>query len=244
MLVDKKKRIERFYLERARLLYSGFPQGHVENFENPDFRVLTPEFKLGIELTQLYQPASKGKYPPREVETFRKKVIRRAAEIYVGQSNSPVDVLVFFSSHPTSNQDQDALSKAIAEIVRNKNQNVTFIVDRRKAGCNLPAGVELIRVAPAIAGYSLSWQASAVHETIPLTRELVKDSISKKNVLVSRYRSQVDKVWLLIVIDLFPASCSFSVPKCVESWSLPGEFDKILMYSREDERVWSFQPNQ
>ena len=44
------KRVERWYLEQARLLYPAFPEGDISESECPDFTISAPDAAVGIEI--------------------------------------------------------------------------------------------------------------------------------------------------------------------------------------------------
>jgi len=59
------------------------------------------------------------------------------------------------------------------------------------------------------------WFAGGVGETKLLTYDLLAEVISSKTLLVARARAT--KVWLLIAVDIFPFSASFSAPAEVDT---------------------------
>ena len=71
-----------------------------------------------------------------------------------------------------------------------------------------------------------------------LDDEFLTSVIAEKNARLPHYQAVVARVWLLIVVDLFPLSGSFSVPRTVETWKFSFDFEKVLLFSREDTRVF------
>lgn len=237
------KRVERWYLEQSRLLCPAFPEGDISESECPDFIISAPDATVGIEITKLYQQASGGEFEPREVEAFRERVIRDAATAYGQRGYPPVDVLAFFPSYPGPRQNANSLAEAIADFVGKKYSDADFVMicDRRTDPDQLPSGIELIRIAAPMADVPPRWQASAVGETVPLTNDFLAEVISKKETLVPQYRIKAQRVWLLVVIDLFPSSANFSVPRDIGTWSFPTDFDEVFLFCREDSQLWALR---
>jgi hypothetical protein len=223
-----KKRVEGAYLELARAWYPAFPSGALVESEAPDFLVPTSEGQLGFEVTQLFQRPSNSAFAPRQVESFREWVIRRAEEIYSLLGNPPVDVNAYFSVRLAEKQRKEQLAQAFAEFVRTNYPGDGKVLNFREG-----------KPTSTLVGGSRRWFAGGVGETKLLTYELLAEAISSKNPLVARYRARASKVWLLIAVDIFPFSASFSVPAEVDAWSFDYEFDQVLLLSRQESKVWA-----
>ena len=236
-----KKRVERAYLELARDWYPAFPPGVLVESEAPDFLVPTSDGQLGFEVTQLFQRPSNSAFAPRQVESFRERVIGRAEEIYLLSGNPPVDVNAYFSVRLIEKQRKEQLAQAFSDFVRGNYPEDGKVLNFRegKATSTLPSGLGAVSIARPLLGASRRWFASGVGETKLLTRELVAKAISSKNPLVARYRASASKVWLLIAVDIFPFSASFSVPAEVDAWSFDYAFDQVLLLSRQESKVWA-----
>ena len=239
----KRKMIERAYLELARTCYADFPSGTLIEGEAPDFVLPTPGRTFGFEVTQLFQPPSTSRFPPREIEAFREEVVRRAEDIYAASGGLPVDVNAYFSIRPATRQDKEALAQSLSDFVRGHYpaERQVLLFRENEPQPVLPRGFGSISIARPLGDQSRVWFTGGVGETILLTRELLATTISEKNSLVAHYLSHVDEVWLLIVTDLFPSSSSFSVPREVQGWSFSHKFDRLLLLSREDSKVWALQ---
>ncbi len=237
------KRIERAYLELTRSLYTGFPEGNIMESEGPDFILTGSERTLGIEVTQLFHPTANSKFTTRQMESFRKKIIHRAEELYYKRQGSPVDVIVYSSVRPVGKQNTEEAARAIADFVRS-NYRLGMPVTLFREGLSpvpLPPGVGVVNLAPPLPGFQRAWFFGAAEETVLLTREFLAKIISQKDLLASSYRDKVEQVWLLIVCDLFPSSTSFSVPEQITDWNFEFTFDKVLLFSREEYKVWTLR---
>lgn len=54
------------------------------------------------------------------------------------------------------------------------------------------------------------------------------------------YRRHADRVWLLLVCDLWPDSANFEIPREACRWCLTHAFDKVILVSRGDGEVLTF----
>ena len=236
-----KKQVERAYLELARAWYAAFPSGTLVESEAPDFLVPTSEGQLGFEVTQLFQRPSNSAFAPRQVESFREWVIRRAEEIYSLSGNPPVDVNAYFSVRPAEKQRKEQLAQAFSEFVRANYPEDGKVLNfsEGKPTSTLPSGFGAVSIARPLVGGSRRWFAGGAGETKLVTYELLAEAISSKNPLVARYRARASKVWLLIAVDIFPFSASFSVPAEVDAWSFDYEFEQVLLLSRQESKVWA-----
>ena len=235
-----KKRIERAYLELARTWHAAFPQGSLVESEAPDFLVSTPGGQFGFEVTQLLQSPSDSPFAPRQIESFRDWIIRRAEEIYSLSGNPPVDVNAYFSVRPAEKQRKEQLAQAFAEFVRANYPEDGKVWNFREGrpDSTLPSDFGAVSIARPLLGGSRRWFAGGVGETKLLTYDLLNEVISAKNPLVADYRARANEVWLLIAVDIFPFSASFSVPAEVDTWRFDYEFDQVLLLSRQESKVW------
>jgi len=236
-----KKRVERAYLELARAWYPAFPSGVLVDNEAPDFLMATPEGQFGFEVTQLFQQSSNSLFAPKEVESFREWVICRAEEIYSLSGAPPVDVNAYFSVRSLARQRKEKLAQAFSDFVRANYPEDGQVLNFQEGNPNsaLPSGLGAVSIARPLLGGSRRWFAGGVGETKLLTYDLLAESISFKNPRVAGYRTRASNVWLLVAVDMFPFSASFSVPLGVDTWSFDYEFDQVLLLSRQESKVWA-----
>ncbi|MFM9883580.1 MAG: hypothetical protein ACKVQT_11180 [Burkholderiales bacterium] len=214
--------------------------------EAPDFLVSAPEGQLGFEVTQLFQRPSNSAFAPKQIESFREWVIRRAEEIYSLSGNPPVDVNAYFSVRPAEKQRKEQLAQEFSEFVCAHYPEDGKVLNFRegKLTSALPFGFGAVSIARPLLSGSRRWFAGGVGETKLLTYDLLAEAISSKNSLVAEYRARVRKVWLLIAVDIFPLSASFSVPAEVDTWSFDYDFDQVLLLSRQESEVWALSPSR
>src|ERR1700730_5283054 len=93
---SRKKEIERWFLDAARERSALFPDGEIENAEEPDFRIRTATGPLDIEVTELLR-IGEGPFSPVEEEKFHREVVEIAKGDYYRTPNAiPLRVLVYF----------------------------------------------------------------------------------------------------------------------------------------------------
>src|ERR1700730_17406581 len=118
MLNNRKKEIERWFLDAARERSTLFPDGEIENSEEPDFEIQTPTGPLGIEVTELLRKGE-GPFPPVKEEKFHREVIELAkADYYRIPDAIPLRVLVSFWNREDGAQNKCDLAQELVEFVK------------------------------------------------------------------------------------------------------------------------------
>src|ERR1700721_3669788 len=92
-----KKQTEQRVLSVAREAGAPIPRGESAG-EEPDFRFLTPNGVLGIEVSEVLRPASTNfGISPVEAESFHQAILLKAQEKYQATNAAPTRVSVYFS---------------------------------------------------------------------------------------------------------------------------------------------------
>ena len=237
-----------------------FPPGKLSGHEGPDCLLKTDLETIGIEVVELYQPKV-GQFPPQVDEDFVAKVVRLAKEKYHEMGGDPVDMHVWPTTYDGTKRNRDLMVKSLTCFVkrhRRAGETVDFskhhgITAKSGDRCRISTCEMCIdHCSDAPEGFSTGsitspsipsgkwWGASSVTETLPLGREHVESVIKNKTKKLPGYLTSADRVWLLLVLDLFPMSMSLQVPRSAETWGFSFEFDKVLLYSCEDARVYEF----
>ena len=94
---EKKKEIEKHYLDRLRASMLDFPAGRIEPTEEPDFLVHGDNRVIGIELTELHKETPGGAKPQQALEAMRHRVVTKAQELYIAANLPPVNVSIFMN---------------------------------------------------------------------------------------------------------------------------------------------------
>ena len=234
------KQLEKSFVEAARQICSLFPVGELTACECPDFLLATDAGVLGIEVTQLFQPKGAAKFARREVESFHQKVVGRAEELYCQAGGAPVDVRVYYTDHHGGKRDLDAMAGSLAHFVQTHYRvgQPPALFQRGSRPVATPEGFAVISIATPLPWATRLWWSGESGTTLLLDYELLASVIAEKNARLPHYHAIVAHVWLLIAVDLFPLSGSFSVPRMVETWKFSFDFEKVLLFSREDTRVF------
>jgi hypothetical protein len=221
---------ERGILERLRLLYPWFPPGMTrEGDDPPDFVHNCDDKRIAIEVTRLFQEGHPTGVPRRQLESFHRKVMKRAAQIALTTSLPPLDILVYFSDREPMEMERTAL--ALVEFAR------THPVERCET-FDLPEGAGVIRIAQPLGGQAPEWTCGESGAEAVLTQTQLADMIQRKNADLRRYRQGFDACWLVIASTLFPLSASFSVPRDIDRWPFKFDFDKVLLLAEPVGKVF------
>jgi hypothetical protein len=218
--MDDKKRIERLYLDRARVACSLFPEGEPEPHEPLDFLF----GKLGIEITELCEQEQRA-------EGARlSHVVPKARKMYEAMAGAhPVFVHPGLSPEGET-MHVDELVKGLAEFVFNhRDAHENFDWDR----CDdMPKGFCVIGVHPP-AEYAPDghWMNSRAINVRPITQEMLATRIAEKNAKLSQYRKAASEVWLLLVNDLFlgPGEVTVRLDR-LKQWTFDFDFEKVLFF--------------
>jgi hypothetical protein len=219
--MDRKKRVERQYIEEARRASTIFPSGVLVAHERPDFLLRTNGWQIGIELTELCREA------PRAEAGRLAKIPRRAQQRYEQFDCAvPVDVVIAFWR--AERIGINVLVNSLADFVcRNR------VVRGSEFEEALPDGYCHIGIHDPLEAAARG-HAFRAFDTVLVTRELLNARIAEKNVLVPVYRHSAAEIWLLIVNDLFlgPGEV-YARPDHVAQWKFDFDFDKVLLFSRQ-----------
>jgi hypothetical protein len=237
--MDRKKIVERAFLDAARKLSTDIPTGEPVAGEEPDF--VWPDHDLGLDVTEIRQPRSHDGFEPAQIESFRTKVARAAEREYRGVSGHDVDVTLSFVTGPQEQRNAPHLGKEVASFVvshRPENGKTRTHTHGRDGGF-LPEGLRTITISPPHPGRSPLWQSMQPGNTILLTCDMLAEALASKESKVASYRKRASKVWLLVVCGMFPGSSSIMVPdEAAVGWRFAHSFDRVLLFSQQDQKIW------
>jgi hypothetical protein len=112
LALDRKKRIEKLYVEEARRASLVFPGGDLVPHENPDFLLPTECGAYGIEVTELCRER------PRTEAATLSRIPRKAKALYNSFAGTePIDISLAFSRHATD-LDPNQLMNSLVEFER------------------------------------------------------------------------------------------------------------------------------
>ena len=261
------KEYEKWLVEQAmQVCPSLFPLGELIEHERPDLLLKAASETIGIEVTQLFQLSQKrGKFTPQGYDSEVAKVVCLAKERYREMGGTPVNVHVYPTTFGGGKINKSRMADSLACFVKRHyraGQTTSFswrsgITVNSHEQCRLVTCNQCIRrCIETPEGFTYGsmfppsehlpddkwWVGSGLVNVPQLNYKDVESTIKQKNEKLAGYRTSTDRVWLLVAIDLFPMSASLEVPRSVEAWSFSSDFDKVLLYSREDTRVFELGP--
>ncbi|WP_250501611.1 hypothetical protein [Caballeronia sp. AZ7_KS35] len=224
-----KKRAESFFFERAQGLVTFWPTGTVDaTGEEPDIVVDRPGGRYGVEVTEMLR----GEV--RAVEETRRLICEKARTRFLRAIEADcLDVKVIFREHlALSQKDQDSAATKLAAIV----------------GCrivSIPSGVLSVRLEEVKDFESdlfvsvwlhhhpncprSRWQPVSAWWVPVASPADVQTAIDKKECKVAAYRKRVENVWLLIVLQGFSGSATWSLDEAVFSHRFSTTFDGVVL---------------
>jgi hypothetical protein len=235
---QEKKQTEQRVLAAARETGAPIPTGESAG-EEPDFRFLTPNGTLGIEVSEVLRPASTNfGISPVEAEAFHQNIMLKAQEKFCAASSARTRVNVYFSPARGKKQDKRQLIDALVDAVtRNRNRANPAVVLK---GSELPEGFGHILITADSGEW---WSGEGGGITLSEIRTEIADKIAAKNKLVSRYRANLPtgaRVWLLLYSRV-TVSRSVPIPLGVEKWGFPFEFDRVFWFASLENEVVEIQ---
>jgi hypothetical protein len=231
-----KKELEKRALEAARYASAVIPCGEVHDFEKPDFKVLTADGLVGIEVTELLPLAGSDSFSsPLAEKSFFTKVVQLAEQDYNGTPGAtPAKVTVYFCKIEDGKYDKQVMARSLAEFVRSHRARATPVATFTRLNM-LPAGFGTV----SICAESGAWFCGAGVELTPSQiHDLLAERISAKNKLLPIYRSNLPNapIWLLIY-SCMEVSRGVPIPYGLGEWAFPFEFDRVFFFSSLDDAV-------
>jgi hypothetical protein len=231
---QEKKQTEQRVLAAAREAGAPIPTGESAG-EEPDFRFLTPNGELGIEVSEVLRPASTNfGISPVEAESFHQAILLKAQEAYQATNAVPTRVSVYFSSARGKRQDKRQLIDALVNAVtRNRYRAEPAVVLK---GGELPEGFDHILITAESGEW---WSGEGGGIALSEIHTEIADKIAAKSKLVSRYRANLPtraQVWLLLYSRV-TVSRSIPIPYGIEEWKFPFEFDRVFWFASLENKV-------
>ena len=199
------KREELADLKQFRSQIDDFPAGEVVPDEEPDFVILSPSVRIGVEHTRLFKSAGSDKYPAQAEESQRREVVSMARQLYELRALPPLRVSIFFGRLQFMNSSERfEFARAIANcVVQNLPQaesqtRVEWAPDRSNG---LPGKVDHINIHRREIQRVGRWYDPQAGFVLEDARDLIQEAISKKAKRYSDYMKKVGECWLLLVAD-------------------------------------------
>lgn len=237
----EKKRIELGTLELLRSLMSDFPEGNILSTEEPDFIItLSDGSKVGIELTTLHREVPKGGIAPQSQEALKHRTIKRAQELYAAKGGPFLDVSVLFGNIEFSKANVQPLAKTIVKIVESITPaigEVQYAKPDYGSEKDFPKEIHHVR-AYNLQGAERSFFSSPGATWVPkLQKEDIERVLSAKDNRCKNYRSQANKIWLVISCNGGFMSTWFNEIEQVCENTFQSKFDRVLLLSHSENRI-------
>ncbi len=233
-----KKEIEAWVLNAVRAASPVIPSGKDIPREEPDFLITTETGNMAIEITELLRPARDGGFSPVAEESFHRKVIRSAEELYYRTpSAKSVEVSVRFNNG--GRYDKHEMALALAEFVSSHHHLATPVATFY---AGLPALFFSVTIASFASGRS--WDSGECGGyTVNDIYEQLASRINEKNNRLGAYRANLPNVpiWLLIYTGV-AVSRGMSIPHGIEQWKQPFGFERVLFFSCLEREVVEILP--
>lgn len=227
-MADKDR--ERWYLEKLKACFPGFPIGSVIPGESPDFLVRSEEGVTGIEVTQFYPSPVEGARPSQEIQSLKDRIVDVSHRIHVESGGAALYVTVYFRSPlDLTKRDVQKVARHLAGAVRMT--PVPATIDAPFASVSwrdLPASIANVHIHGSVDGEDQLWYSDAGGWVIPVDAQHVSAVVARKERMAQIAREKCDSLWLLIVNDVFsratPAELKHEAIRSVGR----GVFDRVI----------------
>lgn len=228
-----KKEIERLQLQRFRELFNGFPEGEIEETEEPDFIVYSEVGNIGIEVTDLYWEVPEGEKPRQAEESIKYRIAGRARDLHEELELPPVHVSIHFSNNHTFQKNiVEQLATRISKLVE---QNLPEMNSKYEEGYEwvnrdyFPEEINRIAVYrfPEIKrAFFSAPDAGFIPDLSP--RDIVR-VLDNKNKKYAFYRKRCNELWLVVNINGSQLSSTFDIPEeaITERYRTP--FERVFL---------------
>jgi hypothetical protein len=251
----EKKDSEKRIMQDARSKCSLFPDGEIIASDRPDLRIKTDTGWLGVEVTQLFRL-------PMKAEAFHREACILAESMYHASADArPVFVSVtFLDDEQCQRENPKGYSRLPSRKTGRKKEMarllMEFVVrhvrtgrfgtfsqremDGQVGGDTLPTGFDIITICTGkpIVRWRSDECANMSLDAQAINRQLCA-AISKKNDDLKIYRPDAGEmpVWLLLYSGP-SVSQSLWVPPEIAEWKCSFDFDKVLLFSANDVKVF------
>jgi len=226
---QRRKHAESFFFERAQGLLTCWPMGTVDaTGEEPDIVVIGPNSRYGIEVTEMLRDGV------RAIEETRRLICEKAQKLFLRSLNADcLDVKVVFRNHAKLNpRVLEAVATGLAAIVLSRIPSIPtgVFAARLEEGTDFESDLfASIWLHHHPSCPRSRWQPVGAWWVPVASAEKVQATIDKKECKVAAYRKRVEEVWLLIVLQGFSGSASWSVDDAVFSHRFSTTFNGVVL---------------
>jgi len=237
-----KKDVERFKVEQFKLLFNQFPIGCICDSEEPDFIVDTGNYKIGIELTDLYWQNLPNQLPRQSQESLQLRIVDYAQKIYSNSDLPSIQVSVSFNKqYALKKKDVQRLSEAIVKIAsRNIPSPGNYSYEEYDWDNRHYFPEELLSVSIwNIKNLDeLSFRTASCDFVPSLSSNDVLSVLELKETKINSYRIKCDEVWLLISSNMFQLSTIFKYEEKVICKSYQSSFKRVFLLFHCEKKLY------
>ncbi len=224
------KETERFYLDKFKENFPGFPKGTVCPDERPDFLVKTEQGVVGIEITEFFRDMADAiQSPLQQREAVRRKIMEQANAFADKRGFLVAYVFVHFDLNFNCKASEiSIIASKLVEVAEGRfqiGQNDEYI---RRHEIQIPgiAALSLKRTR----GSTSIWRAPLGSFVPTMNPQQIQDILDQKNCRCDEYGKKCDEIWLVIVMDRFRASSFALIPEGVANSVYAHRFDSAFLF--------------
>lgn len=223
-----KKEIERFYLDRLKDHFSGFPEGEIIPREPPDFLVKNGFKTVGVEVTEFHLDSSINALSPERV-SLREKVREHAENICNAKNLSSVWVTIHFAQDFSCRVSEiKRIASQLADLVEplqiDVSNQIAFELNEVEISNVISITARKVMLSKSL------WTAPSARFLPELDFSYIQKILDKKSSLCEVYRKHCDEIWLMIVMDRFDPSSFATIAENVQTDSLTHAFDFAFLF--------------
>jgi hypothetical protein len=196
----------------------------------PDFTGAHNGSTLGVELTEIHDPAKVEGRTPIEHEAAKDRVVRRACEEAIRFGLPPLYVRVTFIGTVPDDKEMH-LTEALFEVVKNKCPEPEGTIDLDiDEGDEVPDGLWGISILRLRGQKQHHWSWEEAGDVSTDFSDELQKRITEKSARIASYLKRCDKCWLIIAALGTRPSSFYEFDEEMEASSYRSPFDKVFFF--------------
>lgn len=239
---EKKKTIERHYLDELRAAMPDFPAGRIEPTEGPDFLVHGENSIVGIELTELHRETPNGVNPQQAIEAMRRRVVAKAQELYIASNLPAVSVWIFMNDSYDIKKEQvlplaKKIRKLVASHLPDKNASQEIVYDLNDPD-SFPDSLIKLSVRRRDAITETCFMSPGATWISAVSDADIERVVEPKERKYSTYRIKCDATWLVVNADISSMSTWFEFESLALLKPLRTQFEREFILRHFEKRLF------
>lgn len=225
---------ELIHLEHFKETWNLFPNGEIEKSEKPDFIVHTSGGPIGIEHTEIFQPAPSNGASLQAQDALAQRIVSQASNIYIQNHTQPLYVQILFRPRVRLRKEVvTSLAKAVSSIIESAQlkPGIPITLKRTKENSDyFPVEIAMMHLYSHPTGKENFWRCSSAGTIPKLTADYLQEKINQKDKKLDDYRSRCPILWLLVVADdlRIPSTMDISSPASLHHYET--SFDRVFFF--------------